>query len=189
MRAQNGQPTHCPLGQTCHSPLARRGLQETPQTQACHPRSITHPQVTLPPLQGATQTMESQDTQGPTNRGLQHQLQQDNTSPSLGSREGSGKQGSPQPCQRQGDINWGIHSTAVWGIPPSLPHQNPIPTHPPRCPQHGERSHNHSVLSTKYLRHRPSINTLLSIAMQNFLILPLARTPLSARDKYQSSFT
>lgn len=95
----------------------------------------------------------------------------------------------PQPCQRQGDINWGIHSTAVWGIPPSPPHQNPIPTHPPRCPQHGETSHNHSVLSTKYLRHRPSINTLLSIAMQNFLILPLARTPLSARDKYQSSFT
>lgn len=47
-------------------------------------------------------------TNQPTNGGLQHQLQPDNTSPLLGSREDSGNQGSPQPCQRQGDINWGI---------------------------------------------------------------------------------
>lgn len=120
MRAQNGQPTHCPLGQTCHSPLAGRGLQETPQTPACHPRSITHPQVTLPPLQGATQTMESQDTQGPTNRGLQHQLQQDNTSPSLGSREGSGNQGSPPSLAKGREILTGAFIQQRFGEFPLL---------------------------------------------------------------------
>lgn len=74
------------------------------------------------------------------------------------------------------------------GNPPSPPHQNPTPAHPARCPQY-ETSHHHSVLSMKYLPIDPSTNALLSIATQNFLILPVARMPSSAQDKYLSSFT
>lgn len=103
-----GSPPSAHWSRHAMRPCQEVFLWETPQSQACHPTSIIHPWVTLPPLQGATQTMESQDAQRPTNAGLQPQLQQDNSSPLLGSREDSGNQGSPQPCQRQGDSNWGI---------------------------------------------------------------------------------